>query len=104
MAEARYLDVNIMGREYRVTCAPEERESLLAAVALVDERMRDIAGKSKSATPERIAVMAALNIAHETLAAQDTQESFDKPDLRRRIVSMEAQLEAVLANKPDGLF
>jgi len=104
MGHSTYLDVSIMGREYRVTCKPDEREALLAAVAMVDERMRDIAAKSKSATPERVAVMAALNIAHETLAGQGSQESFDNPDLQRRIEAMEAQLDAVLEKKPDSLF
>lgn len=99
MSEDSYLDVSIMGREYRVTCRPEERTSLLAAVALVDERMRDVAAKSKSAMPERIAVMAALNIAHETLAGQGSKESFDIAETRRRIGFMEARLDAVLAKR-----
>lgn len=97
MSEAKYLDVSIMGREYRVTCTPEERDALLAAVALVDEKMREVAGKSKSATAERIAVMAALNIAHETLAAQGAAQSFDFTNAKRRIGAMEAQLDAVLS-------
>lgn len=104
MTEANFIDVSIMGREYRVTCKPDERESLLAAVAVVDERMRDISAKSKSATPERVAVMAALNITHESLARQGSAESFDIAEARRRIVSMEAQLAGVLAEKPDSLF
>lgn len=104
MGQATYLDVSIMGREYRVTCKPEEREALLAAVAIVDERMRDIAAKSKSATPERVAVMAALNIAHETLVGRGAQESFDNLDLQRRIGAMEAQLDAVLAKESNSLF
>lgn len=104
MSEARHLDVSIMGREYRVTCRPEERESLLAAVAMLDERMRDIGAKAKSATPERVAVMAALAIAHESLATQGTHESFDIAGARRRIVAMEAALDAALGKKPDSLF
>lgn len=104
MAESRYLDVSILGREYRVTCKPEERESLLAAVALVDERMRDIAAKSKSATPERVAVMAALNIAHESLGGQGLAKAVDNTDLQRRINAMEAQLDAVLVTSPNSLF
>ena len=42
-AEPNFLDVKIMGREYRVACSPEEREALIAAVDLVDGKMRDIA-------------------------------------------------------------
>ena len=54
------LDVKIMGREYRVACSPEEREALLAAVDLVDGKMRDIAQRTKNTIAERVAVMAAL--------------------------------------------
>ena len=32
------LTVKILGREYRLSCAPDEKESLLAAVAYVDEK------------------------------------------------------------------
>ena len=54
-----YLDITLLGKEYRVACPPEEREALLAAVAFVDEKMHDIAEKTKSNVSERIAVMAA---------------------------------------------
>ena len=104
MADAHYLDVSIMGREYRVTCSQEDREALLAAVAMVDERMRDLAAKSKSATTERIAVMAALNIANELTSVPVAKESFDITDARRRISSMEAQLDSILPNSQDSLF
>jgi cell division protein ZapA len=97
VSEAKYLDVSIMGREYRVTCEPDQRDALLAAVALVDEKMREIADKSKNATAERVAVMAALNIAHETLAGQGAAQSFDFAGAKRRIGAMEARLDAALS-------
>ena len=66
--EANYLDITLLGKEYRVACPIEERHALLAAVAYVDEKMHDIAEKTKSNISERIAVLAALNIAHEHLS------------------------------------
>ena len=105
-AEPNFLDVKIMGREYRVACAPEEREALISAVELVDGKMRDIAEKTKSNLAERIAVMTALNIAHEHLglnqeATQQNQKNefeigLDMDAVKRRIFSMEAELESVL--------
>ena len=50
-AEPNFLDVKIMGREYRVACSPEEREALLAAVDLVDGKMRDIASAPRTPLP-----------------------------------------------------
>ena len=100
--EPNYLDVKIMGREYRVACAPEERTSLLAAVDLVDGKMREIAQKTRTTIAERVAVMAALNIAHEHLSAPPVvltamQETVDTSDAKRRIIHMGARLDSVLA-------
>jgi cell division protein ZapA len=101
-----FLDITLLGKEYRVACPPEERDALLAAVAYVDEKMRDIAEKTKSNIAERIAVMAALNIAHEYLtqrssvadagAVDGSETGVDFDAVRRRIAGMEAKLDAVL--------
>ena len=101
-SEQNYLDVKIMGREYRVACTPEERPSLMAAVDLVDGKMREIAQKTRTTIAERVAVMAALNIAHEHLSAPPVvltgaQETVDTSDAKRRILSMGARLDSVLA-------
>lgn len=101
MSEANYLDVKIMGREYRVACSQEERPALLAAVELVDGKMREIAQKTRTTIAERVAVMAALNIAHEHLNAPPVvltgaQESVDTSSTRRRILDMGARLDSVL--------
>lgn len=99
---ASSLDVSIYGREYRVTCSDAEREALLTAVKYVDDRMREIAGKSKNAGTERVAVMAALNIAHELLSLR-LPGGFDIADFQRRMSSMEAQLDEALSQQ-ESLF
>ena len=102
-SEPNYLDVKIMGREYRVACSAEEREALLAAVDLVDNKMREIAQRTKSTIAERVAVMAALNIAHEHLSAvpatveKEVDYAVDTSDAKRRIDDMGARLDDVLA-------
>ena len=105
--EANYLDITLLGKEYRVACPPTEHDALLAAVAYVDDKMHDIAEKTKSNISERIAVMAALNIAHEHLSQQHpavttasvggAETGVDFGAVKRRISDMEAKLEAVLA-------
>src|SRR5687768_16012913 len=65
--ETMSLDVSIMGREYRVACKPNEKQELLDAVAYVDRQMRMIRDTGKQNNAERVAVMAALNIAHDLL-------------------------------------
>lgn len=102
-AEPNFLDVKIMGREYRVACTPEERNALLLAVDLVDGKMRDIAQRTKNTIAERVAVMAALNIAHEHLSgasgtsSKEFSEAVDTSETKRRIGDMGARLDVVLA-------
>lgn len=62
------VDVSILGRDYSLACLPEQKEALLSAVRHVDQRMLAVKGSGKVASNERIAVMAALQIAGELLA------------------------------------
>ena len=102
-SEPNFLDVKIMGREYRVACHSEERPALLAAVELVDSKMREIAQKTKNTIAERVAVMAALNIAHEHLASppvtaeKEVDYAVDTSDAKRRILHMGERLDSILA-------
>ncbi|MFH1044076.1 MAG: cell division protein ZapA [Pseudomonadota bacterium] len=100
--KAKALDVSIMGRNYRVSCADDEREALLAAVAYVDKKMTEIKAVSKVAGTERIAVMAALNIANELLSVK-IGSGFDIAELKRRIDSMQSKLDQALSQQ-DSLF
>jgi len=96
------LDIKIQGREFRVACAPGEVEALQAAAELLDARMGEIAKATKS-SGERLAVMTALNLAHEINSARQNatptsaNQAIDGEELMRRIVSIEARLDAVLA-------
>jgi cell division protein ZapA len=96
------LDVSILGRNYRVTCADDEREALLAAVAYVDKKMTEIKAASKVAGVERIAVMAALNIANELLSIE-IGSGFDMAELKRRMNSVQSKLDQALSQQ-DSLF
>lgn len=96
------LDVSILDREFRVACPEEERPELLEAVAYLDKRMREIHGQGKIVTVERIAIMAALNMAHELLTTR-LGGGFDMGDLKRRINSMQETIDKALEDQ-DQLF
>jgi len=96
------LDVNILDREFRVACPEDERAELQEAVAYLDKKMREIRDAGKIASVERIAIMAALNIAHELLTTR-VGGGFDLADLKRRIQSMQATIDASLVDQ-DELF
>lgn len=100
--KVKTLDVTILDREFRVACAEEERTELLEAVAYLDKKMREIRDLGKVATVERIAIMVALNIAHELLTTR-LGNGFDMGDFKRRISSMQTTIDATLAEQ-DELF
>jgi cell division protein ZapA len=91
MSEVHGVDVNIMGREFTVSCTDEERPGLMAAVNYIDKKMREIRDTGKVVGVERIAVMAALNLAHELLTTSSGE--FDIGDFKRRIISMQEQID-----------
>jgi cell division protein ZapA len=102
MAEpAETIEVTILGRSYRVSCREGEREELMRAVAYLDAKMSEIRQSGKVTGTDRIAVMAALNIAHELLSMRIG--GFDIGEAKRRIRTIEARLDAALAQQ-DKLF
>jgi cell division protein ZapA len=95
------IDIKLQGREFRVACQPEEKAALLEAVAYLEEKMNEIAAKTRG-SGERLAVMTALNITHEFLAAKNsTPQTVEASDSKRRIQAMEARLDAALAKQED---
>ena len=99
---AKTLEVTLLGRSYRVACSDAEREALLQAVVSLEGKMNEIKQAGKVAGTERIAVMAALNVAHELLSMR-LGEGFDMGEAKRRISLIEARLEPALA-KQEKLF
>ena len=99
---ADHLDMTLLGKEYRISCTAESRDELLATVAFLDDRLREIAARTGS-SGEKLAVMTALNIAHEHLSApsvgaeKEIGEAVDTSDARRRIDDMGARISSVLA-------
>lgn len=65
------IDVRILDRDFRLSVEPEGRERLLAAAQMVDEKMRAIRDGGRIIGTDRIAVMAALQLAHEMLTSSE---------------------------------
>ncbi|MDO8311323.1 MAG: cell division protein ZapA [Sideroxyarcus sp.] len=92
------LDVTILDREFRVACPDDERAELLDAVAYLDKKMREIRDAGKIASVERIAIMAALNIAHELLTTK-VGGGFDLAEVKRRMQAMQATIDSTLVDQ-----
>lgn len=93
-AEPKGLQINVMGREFRVACPEDEQKGLLEAVDYLNKKMTGIRDNGKVIGLERIAIMAALNIAHELLSTQ--VGGFDIAELKRRMESMETLLDQAM--------
>ncbi|ALR02446.1 cell division protein ZapA [Xylella fastidiosa] len=65
MSDTEPVSIRILDREYTVGVGIEERKGLIAAAQLLDAHMREIRGSNRMASIDRIAVLAALNLAHE---------------------------------------
>ena len=96
-AEPKALQVNVMGREFRVACPEDEHKELLEAVDYLNKKMDEIRDNGKVIGIERIAIMAALNIAHELLTTK--VGGFDLAALKRRMQSMETTLDQALRDQ-----
>jgi len=89
------VNIKILDREFTVGCEPDERDGLLAAAQLLDSRMREIRGSNRMAALDRVAVLAALNLAHEFMQLKGETQTREQT-LNRTLVDMNRKL--------DGLF
>jgi len=95
--DPKALQINVMGREFRVACPEDEQKGLLEAVDYLNRKMDEIRDNGKVIGVERIAIMAALNIAHELLTTK--VGGFDMASLKRRMQSMESTLDQALRDQ-----
>ena len=95
--EPKGLQINVMGREFRVACPENEQKGLLDAVDYLNKKMTEIRDNGKVIGLERIAIMAALNIAHELLSTK--VGGFDIAALKRRMDSMETMLDQAMRDQ-----
>jgi cell division protein ZapA len=98
MSESKGLQITIMGREFRVACREDEQAGLLEAVDYLNRKMLDIRDGGKVIGLERIAIMAALNIAHELLTTK-VGGGFDMGEIKRRMNRMEAVIDQAMSEQ-----
>lgn len=99
------VDISILGRDYSLACEPSEKQALLEAVKLVDQRMLAVKSSGKISSNERIAVMASIQIAAELLSMRAPDGPLGNVavgDFKRKLDEMHGQLNLVLPEaKPE---
>jgi len=93
--EARPLSVRILEKEYMIACAPEERTELLDSAEFLNGRMREIRDSGKIVGLDLIAVMAALNLAHELILLR-ARENGTEQEVGSRLKAMRERVETSL--------
>ena len=88
------VSVRLLDREYTVGVEPDERDSLMAAARLLETKMREIRGGNRMAAVDRIAVLAALNLAHELQQLRDDNANRDR-ELARVLDGLQRRLDGL---------
>ncbi|MFB1488043.1 MULTISPECIES: cell division protein ZapA [unclassified Thiocapsa] len=90
------VSIRILDKDYRIACAPHEEGGLRASARILDGKMREIRKTGRVIGTDRIAVMAALNIAHELLQLQKTR-TLDGSEIDPRLALLQARVAEALA-------
>ena len=92
------VTIRVLDREYTVGVNDEERASLTAAARMLDARMRELRGGNKMVALDRLAVLTALNLAHELQQQRDAGSNRGDADAFRLIDAANSRLDALLSD------
>jgi cell division protein ZapA len=87
------VSIRLLDREYTVGVEPGERDSLMAAARLLEAKMREVRGANRMAAVDRVAVLAALNMAHELQQLRDGATG-RTDELARTLEALRRRLDA----------
>jgi cell division protein ZapA len=89
------VNIKILEKEYQISCPASERAALVESADLLNRKMREIRDTGKVIGLDRIAVMAALNMANELLRSRSTGELLEG-DAKLRLQAMRERVEGAL--------
>ena len=95
MTEAARVNIKILDKDYQVACTPDERPALLDSAELLNVKMKEIRDGGRVVGLERIAVMAALNMANELIRSRDRGEGLESK-AKAKLRAMRERVESAL--------
>lgn len=90
-----HVNVKILEKEYQISCPAEERKALIDSAELLNSKMREIRDSGKVVGLDRIAVMAALNLANELIGAADVTSQLESK-VKPKVIQMRERIETAL--------
>ena len=96
--------IRLLDKEFRVNCEPEQAPSLQEAASYLDKQMNLIKQTGRVVSVERIAMMAALNIAHELVVLKKENAQEDVTGIQERLHALHTKIDSAIADhfKPYG--
>jgi len=94
-ANSKPIRVHIFEKEYLIACPDEEREALFASAEFLTDKMKEIRDTGKIVGADRIAVMAALNMAHELLGQKTVKDDY-QINISQRIRALQDKIDVAL--------
>lgn len=91
------VSLSIMGKDYKIACDPDEKDDLIDSAQELDKKMRKIRDSGRVSGADRIAVMTALNLAHELRVMKNQNEMLTQ-SLNESLANMSHKIENVLEN------
>jgi cell division protein ZapA len=95
MSKPLPINISILDKEYKIACPSGEQPALLASAEYLDSKMREVRDSGSIIGSERIAVITALNIAHELLNSNQQSDKLDK-SLSPRLKNLENKISNAL--------
>jgi len=89
------ITVQILDKEYRIACPEGQEEALRESAVFLNNRILEVRESGKVIGPDRITVMAALNLAHEFLSERTEHETYET-DVSKRVKSLHERIESAI--------
>jgi cell division protein ZapA len=90
-----HVNIKILEKDYQISCPAEERKSLIDSAELLNNKMREIRDSGKVVGLDRIAVMAALNLANDLISTANVSSHLETK-IKPKVVQMRERVESAL--------
>ncbi len=90
-----HVNVKILEKEYQISCPADERKALIDSAELLNTKMREIRDSGKVVGLDRIAVMAALNMANDLILANGVGARLES-EAKGKLRAMRERVESAL--------
>ena len=89
------ITVQILDKEYRIACPEGEEDALRESANFLNKRILEVRETGKVIGPDRITVMAALNLAHEFLSERSEHQIYTS-NINNRVRTLHERIDSAI--------